>query len=366
MIAPDRLAADRCPGVLRPHLAADGAVVRVRIPGGQITVAALVGLSQLSSQFADGHISLTSRANLQLRGIEARDGLVPAALADGLYQLGLVPSVSHERVRNILASPMSGLLNGSADLRPLVRELDAALIDAALLADLPGRFLFALDDRGDQLASGADLTYLARSPQQGVILVGGYEIHVQRDDAVGALIALAAAFVRSHGATWRITELPDAGAQLLSDVGLDAKVATERTAWRSESYVGLLAPGVLGTHPPLGLLRTEHVAAIGAIAGASQLIVTAGRSLIMRPKTADFAALTGSGLVIDPASPWLSVSACTGAPGCASGTFSSRDEARRIVAAGVTCRVHVTACARGCGSPNASFIAVTSAQTDVT
>lgn len=340
-------------------------MVRVRIPGGQISATALSGLSALSAQFADGHIAMTSRANLQLRGIEAPDGLVPTALADGLYQLSLVPSVSHERVRNILASPLSGLSGGRADLRPLVGELDVALIESAPLADLPGRFLIALDDRGDQLAIGADLTYLALNPHGGVVLVGEYEIAVQREDVADCLIALAAAFVRLRGTAWRIAELPAAGAELLTEVGFEAVLAARHAVPPSDTHVGLLAPDVVGVHPPLGLLQTAQVAAMSAVARQSPLVVTANRSVIMRAQHADLAILASSGLVVDPGSPWLRVSACTGAPGCASGTFSSRDEARRIVAAGTTRRVHVTACSRHCGSPKTDFIAITSPQTEV-
>ena len=42
--------ADRCPGVLRPHLAADGAMVRIRVPGGQTTGTALGQLSRIAQR----------------------------------------------------------------------------------------------------------------------------------------------------------------------------------------------------------------------------------------------------------------------------------------------------------------------------
>ena len=42
---------DRCPGVLRPHLAQDGAMVRIRVPGGQTTGTALGQLSRIAQRF---------------------------------------------------------------------------------------------------------------------------------------------------------------------------------------------------------------------------------------------------------------------------------------------------------------------------
>ena len=61
--------ADRCPGVLRPHLAVDGAVVRIRVPGGQTTGVALGSLSRIAREFGSGDLQLTSRAGIQLRGL---------------------------------------------------------------------------------------------------------------------------------------------------------------------------------------------------------------------------------------------------------------------------------------------------------
>ncbi|HEX3196307.1 MAG TPA: hypothetical protein VHR39_02010, partial [Propionibacteriaceae bacterium] len=71
--------ADRCPGVLRPHLAQDGAVIRVRIPGGQTSGTALGRLSRIAQEFGSGDLQLTSRASLQLRGL-------PDPLLDGFIE----------------------------------------------------------------------------------------------------------------------------------------------------------------------------------------------------------------------------------------------------------------------------------------
>ena len=42
--------ADACPGALQVHQAADGAMARIRLPGGMITAAQLATLADVSSR----------------------------------------------------------------------------------------------------------------------------------------------------------------------------------------------------------------------------------------------------------------------------------------------------------------------------
>ena len=95
---------DACPGVFAPHDAADGALARIRLPGGVIGAAALRVVADCAQDLGDGRVHLTSRGNLQLRGLSRS-----AALAARLADAGLLPSATHERVRNVLASPLAGI-----------------------------------------------------------------------------------------------------------------------------------------------------------------------------------------------------------------------------------------------------------------
>src|SRR5580692_646528 len=132
---------DACPGALQVHQAADGALVRVRLPGGMITAAQLSALSSVSSGLGSGTLELTARGNVQLRAITD-----VTAAAEAIANAGLLPSATHERVRNVVASPLSGRVGGRADVRGWVRGLDAAICAEPGLADLGGRFWFSLDD----------------------------------------------------------------------------------------------------------------------------------------------------------------------------------------------------------------------------
>ncbi|MHC5702955.1 hypothetical protein OTC26_016170 [Streptomyces tirandamycinicus] len=175
---------DACPGALRLHPAADGGLARLRLPAGLLTGRQLWALSVAAERLGDGSLSITSRGNVELRGLA--DGCGPA-LAELLREAGLLPSDTHERVRNIVASPLAGLDGyggrggrrghggsdehggrgghcgrGSVDVRSWARELDALLCASERAAELSGRFLFALDDgRCDVAGLGADVTLVA-------------------------------------------------------------------------------------------------------------------------------------------------------------------------------------------------------------
>ncbi|MFD8377956.1 nitrite reductase [Streptomyces sp. NPDC059679] len=169
---------DACPGALRLHSADDGALARVRLPAGLLTARQALVLALAAEELGDGRLDLTSRGNLQLRGLDAGCG---AGLAARLRTAGLLPSDRHDRVRNIVASPLSGLDGaGYADVSAWARELDALLCGnapagsgLAELAGLSGRFLFALDDgRGDVAALGADVTLIAAPDGEAVLRLG--------------------------------------------------------------------------------------------------------------------------------------------------------------------------------------------------
>lgn len=188
---------DRCPGVLRPWPADDGLLVRLRLVGGRLDVSALHALLAVAERYGDAAVYLTERANLQVRGLPCEDGALPAEVLGAVESTGLVPSRTHELVRNFMVSPATGIAGGRADLRPVAHELDRRLCASSRLSLLPGRFLFVLDDgRGDVADRPCDLGLVALDAETAQLRVGpGYAGLVLLDDAAATLVDLAERFV---------------------------------------------------------------------------------------------------------------------------------------------------------------------------
>ncbi|MBM7519866.1 nitrite reductase [Nocardioides nitrophenolicus] len=205
---------DRCPGIVHPWPADDGGLVRIRVPGGRVPLPALRALAAVAEEYGDGRVRVTGRANLQVRAMPlATDGSLAGPALAALEATGLLPSRTHDRVRNVLVSPQTGLAGGRADLRPVLAALDALLLADDAVAALPGRFLFTLDDgRGDLADKHLDLGLVALDGGTAQLRVGeGWGEVVALADAPAALLAVARAFLAARGtgpeAPWHVPEL---------------------------------------------------------------------------------------------------------------------------------------------------------------
>jgi precorrin-3B synthase len=347
---------DACPGALQVHHAADGALVRVRLPGGAITAPQLGALARIAAEQGSGALELTSRGSIQVRGIRDTD-----AVAEQIAAAGLLPSAPHERVRNIVSSPLSGRFGGITDVRGWVAELDTAIQADPALVGLPGRFWFSVDDgRGDVAGLRADIGVQALDDETVALLLAGVDtgVRLPAADAPATMVAVAARFEDIRGTRWRINELADT-VPLLD--GLTATAAAGRTfPATTRPPVGWIAQHdgriALGAAVPLGTLPARTAEFLVAI--EAPLVITPWRSVLicdLDEGVADVSlrVLAPMDLVFDENSPWLSVSACTGSPGCARSLADVRSDAAVAVAAGPPSAVHThfVGCDRACGSP---------------
>jgi precorrin-3B synthase len=337
-----RTTPDACPGALSLHEAADGALARIRLPGGQISAAALEGLAELADSYGDGRLELTSRGNVQLRALPVR----PAGFADAVAALGLLPSATHERVRNILASPLA------PNLIRYVRDLDRELCARPELARLPGRFLFGLDDGSGDI----------RSLAPDLAATEGELLGLRTDDVVEAMVTAAQAFLDERAAqgsqAWRLTELTDGparvAARLQAALGLTAAEPRPMPTPPAEP-VGAIAQAdgrySVVVLAPLGRLTTDQARLLAE--QAADFRITPWRSVVV-PDLADpepvLAAAKNAGLGVDRTSRWYGLTACTGRPGCAKALADVQADARGSARVD-SVPVHWSGCARRCGRP---------------
>lgn len=338
--------------MLAVHQAADGGLARVRVPGGRLTTAQLDVLRLAAADLGDGRLELTSRGNVQLRGLQA-DG--PRELSDRLFAAGLLPSMAHERVRNILASPLSGLDQQSRyDVLPVAAALDRALCERPGLADLPGRFLFALDDgRGDLGELAADVAVRALDERTGLLSLGTRGVRVEWDVVPELMLAAAEAFLEVRDQEWRIAEVAGGEELVLERLGLRA---TEVLPTETTRVVAGVHGAALVVTVPLGSLTQEQAAALVRV--GDEVRITPWRSVVVPVGSTD---LEEVGLVTTPDSIWEGVTACAGQPGCAKAFADVRADATSMLgglARVAGRRVHWSGCERRCGKPAAGFVDV--------
>ena len=338
--------------------------MRVRLPGGRIPQDAFKAVATAAARYGDGDLTLTSRANVQIRGIlPDEDGEAPDGLVRALRLAGLLPSDTHERVRNVICSPLTGIAGGLADLRPVVEALDAALCADPALAALSGRFLFLLDDgRGDLRELRGDLGIVATAKDLARLTIGDHAgPEVSPAVAADALVGVARRFLDIADGRWHVRDLPGRGTELGGTESPDHPEAgppgcpVGAAAQRDGSFaVVALAP--------LGLVDQSLAAAALAAArhGSGELTVTPWRSVVFSGIPGSVlddvqGGLAAGGWILDTQSGWAGVTACTGAPGCDHAAGRTRPRAAAIAAERVCTDlpVHVVACERRCGAPTA-------------
>ena len=345
-----RSATDRCPGAIELHDAADGALARIRTPGGRLTRAQLRALAR-AAELGNGLVEVTSRANVQVRGLTEGSA---GELASVLVEAGLLPSLEHDRARNVIASPVAGRHPRSvAPTDDVVEELDQRLCAQPALAALPGRFLFAVDDgSGLALDQRADVALVARPDGFALTLAGRL---TNAPGTPAAAIDAALAFLEERDTQWRIAELPQ---------GADG-VAGRLGATVAEALPGArrLGPGVLSQRD--GRVAVTALVPLGRVDGATldRLAAFAGEIRLSTARTVtvpdveparagDVASALGAlGLSLSPQSGWVGLTACAGLGACPRARVDVRAAAARRAAvrdprAGAE---HWAACERRCG-----------------
>jgi precorrin-3B synthase len=325
----------------------DGLVVRIRPRGGRIDANQAVGIADLAQRYGNGLVDLTSRANLQIRGVSEAD--YPALMQE-LAQLALLdPDPDTEGRRNILVTPF---WETGDEVISIADELERALISGP--AGLPVKFGFAVDCGKERVlgSDSADVRIERDDAGRLIVRADGAELgqSVTRGEAVKFALGLAEWFVSSGGAEdgrGRMAAHIGAGAKLPESLRGHARPACDSFAPKPDlSPQGALFGVAFGqvTHATLNLLA-KHASALRMTPW--RMILAEGLHEMPRFE----------GLITQAFDPRLRVIACSGAPRCLEAHADTRALAAALAPhldSGVT--LHVSGCAKGCAHPRSASL----------
>ena len=360
-----------CPGVLRPMQSGDGLIARVRPWCGAFGLNEARGLADASERFGNGHIDLTRRANLQIRGLSEAS---VHGLQEAFGRLGLVDRDAEvEAGRNIMVSPLAGLDPGEVDVRSIARTLATLLASDAALYALPSKFGFLVDG-GGSVSIASERTDIALKVVDRTVAVGldapactDWIGSTSFDEAARVAVAIARIFVgfardggrlRDRGDE-RFEQLRVLACEGLGSVDDELSIKPKRPLGREGSVVGVAAPfGRLEAH------QLRSFADLAEEAGAEDIRLSPWRALYIG--TRDVAAATRAveaardiGLIVESNDPILRIDACPGAPACRSSSVDTRRDARRLAGSAFAGVIHVSGCAKGCArSASADLVLV--------
>ncbi|KIN63024.1 Precorrin-3B synthase [Sulfitobacter noctilucicola] len=334
-----------CPGALRPMQSGDGIVVRIRPFNGRLRRAQADGIATLAAAHGNGMIDLSSRGNIQIRGVTEESY---AGLIEGLRRMSLLDATPEiESRRNILVTPFWQTGDET-------EALAAALTDEMVAEgapQVPHKFGFAVDTGKLPVlqTASADIR-LERDAGGGLILVPDGSTSgkpVTSETVIAQALDLAKWFLKNRDSYSRMNQVIADGATLPPGYFVPRQAQT---------YVP--APGYTPLGAIVGLAFGQlPVETLAGLAKQGGLRMTPWRMILVESarNLPDV-----DGVITDPADPLLRVVACTGAPACSQGLAETRSVASEIAPhLGVDQMLHVSGCAKGCAHPKPAPLTVT-------
>ena len=391
-----------CPTAHVPLAAADGALLRIRVPGGRLTAADLRAVADAAERSANGIVELTSRANLQLRGFsrEAADSAL-----DGLIAAGLVRLDADEDARcNVIGSPLAGIDADTLDTGPIVDAISTILTEhpaplspkfgvivdgggplhlrglrhdivlGAATLDEASLFEIALGEALPTGRVGATPTVLVAEPsaapsvvvavlgllqpgERGADLlprIGSAALISALTNVPGCFIVASSSIGRptasatapiGRGSGW-VAALPTLGRMSADGLRVLANIAD----WCAPSAHG---PELWRQNPLGGTLDAKVHTRSGGVR------ITPWRSVVVPVSSTDhagraLASLGEIGMCTDVREPAVSVIACAGSTGCSAGQADTQADARTLIellrSAPQSGTVHLSGCPKRCAS----------------
>ncbi|MEH1906642.1 MAG: ferredoxin--nitrite reductase [Nostoc sp.] len=371
-------------------------MMRLRMPNGILTSNQMRVLAQVVQRYGDeGSADITTRQNIQLRGIRIED--LPD-IFNRFDAIGLTTVQSGmDNVRNITGDPVAGLdADELYDTRELIQQIQDMLTNKGEgnpeFSNLPRKFNIAIAGGRDNSVHAEinDLAFVpafqegsgewgvgsgeqSSTPQKTFgfnILVGGFfsakrceaaiplNAWVAPEDVVNLCRAVLEVF-RDHGPRanrqksrlmWLIDEwgLEKFRAEVETRLGksLLSAAAKDEIDWEKRDHIGLYKqkqPGLnyVGLHIPVGRLDAEdmfEIARMAEVYGSGEIRFTVEQNIVI-PNIADsrLAAFLSEPLLerfsIDPGLLMRSLVSCTGAQFCNFALIETKNRALAMIKA---------------------------------
>ena len=386
-------------------------MLRLRMPHGIISSQQMRVLAEVVQRYGDdGSADITTRQNLQLRGVHLED------IPDIFSRMQAVELTSMQsgldNVRNITGSPVAGIdAKELIDTRQLVQAVQDMITNSGEgnyeFTNLPRKFNIALEGSTDNSihAEINDIAFVPAYKDQELgfnVLVGGFFSSTRCSAAIPLdawvpptekeVVALCRSILtvyRDHGS--RGNRQKTRLMWLIDEWGVEAfREAVEKSFDRSlakaapedaldsdkRDHVGVFQQkqeglNYIGLHVPVGRLQAEHMfdlARVAEVYGSSELRLTVEQNVIV-PNVPDnrLATFLAEPIVqtfpIQPSSLVRSLVSCTGAQFCNFALVETKTQAlalsRRLdseLDLPESVRIHWTGCPNSCGQPQVAQI----------
>jgi len=384
-------------------------MMRLRIPGGIITSQQMQTLGEITQRYGtEGNADITTRQNLQLRGIRIED--IPDIFRR-LQAVGMTSVQSGmDNVRNITASPVAGIdAHELYDTRDLVNQVQALITNNGEgnpeFANLPRKFNIAIAGCPDNSVHAEinDLAFIPAYKDQQLgfnVLVGGFFSAKRCQAAIplnawvspAQVVELCRAILvvfRDHGLRanrqksrlmwlideWGIDKFRDAIEQELG-THLTHAAPKDEINWEKRDHLGIhrqKQPGLnyVGLNIPAGRLYAPdlfELARLAQIYGQGELRLTVEQNVII-PHISDDRLVTMlqepilKKFAVDPPPLLRGLVSCTGAQFCNFALVETKNQAMALareldeeLELTKPIRIHWTGCPNSCGQPQVADI----------
>ncbi|MBE2203838.1 MAG: NirA family protein [Chthoniobacterales bacterium] len=155
-------------------------MLRLRVPGSELTSAQMRGLAEIAREWGGGYAHVTTRANLQIREIAPKNIL---NVLNKLQELGLTARGSGvDNLRNITSSATAGIDPAELlDTRPMAKALHYYILNNRDLYGLPRKFNISFDGGGSvgTVSETNDIGFVAVTVDKGGEVPPGVYFRVQ-------------------------------------------------------------------------------------------------------------------------------------------------------------------------------------------